>query len=129
MLYGLDVNFQMDLFNQAIGQGVCGECDAPESSKRSTFSHKMGQKLGFCLRVEGSSKSPPFESIRSTFGTRPPKINLDYWPVFNIEILMKITFLCGRTRVNLLKNKQTPTTNMDKLITFSQKTKRQMVYP
>ena len=32
----------------------CGGCDAPpKSAKRSTFSHKVGQKWGFCRRVRG----------------------------------------------------------------------------
>ena len=44
----------------------------PKYAKRTTFSHKMGQKWGFCRRVKGvtgwGSKSPLFRSKRSFFG-------------------------------------------------------------
>ena len=56
--------------------GGCRGCDAPpKSAKRSTFSHKVYQKLGFCRRVKGGwgSKSLLFGSKRSTFlGSRTP---------------------------------------------------------
>ena len=70
---------------QARSQGGCGGCDAPppKSAKRSTFSHKMGQKWGFCRRVRGvrfkkvhflGPKGPLFG------GPAPPKIDPGYGP-------------------------------------------------
>ena len=61
-------------------------CNAPpKSAKRSTFSHKMGQKWGFCRRVKGSevqkSKYPLFGFKRSTFlGSCTPQIDPGYGP-------------------------------------------------
>ena len=38
----------------ARSQGVCrGAMHPPKCANRSTFSHKVGQKLGFCRRVRG----------------------------------------------------------------------------
>ena len=78
-----------DLFWNMVSRPVargCGGCDAPppQSAKRSTFSHKVGQKWGFCRRVRGGEvqKSPLFGSKRSTFGgsRTPTKINPGYGP-------------------------------------------------
>ena len=75
--------------NQARSQGGCRGCNAPpKSAKRSTFSHKVGQKWGFCRRVWGwGSESPLFGSKRSTFwGFRtPPKIDPGYGPDQNLS--------------------------------------------
>ena len=74
--------------NRPVARGVRG-CDAPpKSAKRSTFSHKVGQKWGFCRRVKGGevqkvhflgSKGPLF------WGPVPPpppkkKIDPGYGP-------------------------------------------------
>ena len=62
--------------DQARSQGGCDAPPPPKSAKRSTFSHKVGQKWGFCRRVRGGEvqKSPLFGSKRSTFsGFRTPQ--------------------------------------------------------
>ena len=55
--------------SRPVAGGVRG-CDAPhKSAERSTFSHKVGQKWGFCRRVRGGEvqKSQLFE------GSAPPQ--------------------------------------------------------
>ena len=63
------------------GGGGGGDAEGvmhPQSAKRSTFSHKMGLKWGFCRRVKGVRfKKSTFWSKRSTFwrSHTPPKKN------------------------------------------------------
>ena len=63
---------------------VARGCDAPpKSAKRSTFSHKMGQKWGFCSGVEGVRFKKFTFWIQKVpfFGVpHPPKIDPGYGP-------------------------------------------------
>ena len=63
---------------------VARGCDAlPKSSNRSTFSHKICQKWGFCRRVKGVwFKKSTFwvQKVQSTFGVLHPHIDPGYKP-------------------------------------------------
>ena len=73
-------------FRQARSQGGAGGAmHPPKSAKRSTFSHKMGQKWGFCRRVKGVrfKKSSLWVQKVHFFGVpHPPKIDPGYGPAF-----------------------------------------------
>ena len=64
---------QKAVCTRPVARGVWGvRC---KSDKRSSFSHKMGQKCGFCRGFKGwlGSKIPIYESKRSTFGGLVPQ--------------------------------------------------------
>ena len=44
---------RMCTVSRPVARGGGVRCNPPKSAKRSTFSHKVGQKWGFCRRVRG----------------------------------------------------------------------------
>ena len=91
----------METSNSVVPRPVargCWGCDAPpKSAKRSTFSHIMGQKLGFWWRVKGVrfKKSTFWVQKVHFFGVpHPSKIDPGYGPgcTFNQKRLINGTF-------------------------------------
>ena len=84
-------------FEQARSQGVQG-CNAPpKSAKRPTFSHKMGQKWGFCKRVKGVrfKKSTFLVQKGPHFWGPAPPVDPGYGSVFEYfiyRILQMVSF-------------------------------------
>ena len=78
---------------------VARGCD-PKSAKRSTFTHKMGQKWRFCRRVKGGG----VRFKKSTFGVQkvhfwgvPPSILATVGPDYIIVSLRFVTLYATAT--------------------------------